>query len=402
MQFSSRLPKHLDPNPFSRLLAEKRSTGEEILDLTQSNPTLAGFTTDPLAGIDLSGGGHCYQPTPLGSFEARLAIADYYRSNGHGNVSGDDLLLTASTSEAYAFLLKLLTEPGDEILVPAPSYPLFDFLAAMEKVRVGRYPLRPAANGAWQIDFHLLETEISRATRAIVVVNPNNPTGSYLGGDEARRLTELCRRHSLALLVDEVFLDYPHPKHSGLCHSAVGLSEALTFVMSGFSKILALPQVKLGWIHIAGPEPLKTEARERLEFIADTYLSVNSMVQVAAPLLLSRRTEIQEEIRERIATNEASLSAAGIPALPRQGGWYGILPLPPGQTDDRCCQALLETFSLLVHPGYYYDFAESDKLVVSLITPEREFATGLELLTSHLGLKDRERPAKAFRERRSR
>lgn len=384
MQFSSRLPRHLDPNPFSRLLAEKRAKGERILDLTQSNPTLAGFSVDPWDGIDLGGGGRAYQPSPFGSEEARAAIADYYRESGHGPVDRDDLLLTASTSEAYAFLLKLLTEPGDEILVPAPSYPLFDFLAAMEKVRVGRYPLHPAANGAWQIDFQLLEEEISRATKAIVVVNPNNPTGSYLGCDEAVRLAEICRRHRLALLVDEVFLDYPHPQHSARHHSAVGLKEVLTFVMSGFSKILALPQVKLGWIHIAGPEPLKSEAKKRLEFIADTYLSVNSMVQAAARPLLSRREEIQKEIKGRIAANEAHLSTFGITALPRQGGWYAVPTLPPGVNDDRICQALLEKFSLLVHPGYFYDFAESDRLVVSLITPEREFAAGLQHLSRYL------------------
>jgi hypothetical protein len=384
MQFSSRLPRHLDPNPFSRLLAEKRAKGERILDLTQSNPTLAGFSVDPWDGIDLGGGGRAYQPSPIGSEEARAAIADYYRGSGHGPVDRDDLLLTASTSEAYAFVLKLLSEPGDEILVPAPSYPLFDFLAAMEKVRVGRYPLRPATNGAWQIDFQHLEEEISRATKAIVVVNPNNPTGSYLGCDEAGRLTEICRRHRLALLVDEVFLDYPHPEHAGQHHSAVGLKEVLTFVMSGFSKILALPQVKLGWIHIAGPEPLKSEAQKRLEFIADTYLSVNSMIQAAARPLLSRREEIQKEIKERIAANEAHLSTFGIAALPRQGGWYAVPTLPPGVNDDRICQDLLEKFSLLVHPGYFYDFAESDRLVVSLITPEREFAAGLQHLSHYL------------------
>lgn len=389
MQFSSRLPKHLDPTPFSRLLAEKRAKGETILDLTQSNPTVAGFAVDPWEGIDWGGGGRTYQPSPLGSKEARAAIADYYKESGHGTVDRDDLLLTASTSEAYAFVLKLLTEPGDEILVPAPSYPLFDFLAAMEKVHVGRYPLRLTENGSWQIDFPRLEEEISRATKAIVVVNPNNPTGSYLGYDEARLLSEICRRHHLALLVDEVFLDYPHPEHSGRHHSAVGLREGLTFVMSGFSKILALPQVKLGWIHIAGPEPLKSEARQRLEFIADTYLSVNSMVQAVAPSLLLRRGKIQEEICSRIAANEARLLAAGIPAFPRQGGWYTILPLPPGVNDDHCCQTLLEKFSLLVHPGYFYDFAESNKLVVSLITPEQEFAAGVELLKCHLGLKNR-------------
>jgi len=384
MHFSSRLPKDLAPTPFSRLLAEKRVRGEAILDLTQSNPTQAGFAAHPLAGINIAQGGPCYKPSPLGLEEARDAIADYYRQSGHGEVNSDDLLLTASTSEAYAFLLKLLTEPGDEILVPAPSYPLFDFLAAMEKVHVGRYPLQFTEEGGWRIDFPKLEEEISRATRAIVVVNPNNPTGSYLEGNEAERLGELCHRHHLALLVDEVFLDYPREQGEDFVRSAVGERQALTFVMSGFSKVLALPQVKLGWIHIGGPEPLKSAAKTRLEFIADTYLSVNSMIQQAAAPLLARRKVVQGEILARIAANAAKLAATGLAALPRQGGWYAVLQLPPGINDEQCCQELLKQSSLLVHPGYFYDFVESDKLVVSLITPEKEFAAGLELLRSRL------------------
>ena len=393
MRFSSRLPEDLAPNSFSRLLAEKKARGESILDLTQSNPTLAEFGVDPLAGIDLAGGGRCYQPSPLGLVEARQAIAHYYRVNGHGEVKSDDLLLTASTSEAYAFLLKLLTEPGDEILVPAPSYPLFDFLAAMEKVHVGRYPLRMAEDGGWRIDFPLLEEEISRATRAIVVVNPNNPTGSYLGRDEAERLAALCRRHRLAILVDEVFLDYRQGPAGDLARSAIGDQEVPTFVMSGFSKVLALPQVKLGWIHIGGPEPLKSQARERLEFIADTYLSVNTMIQAAAGPLLARQGAVQGEILTRIAANQARLAATGITALPRQGGWYAVLRLPPGISDERCCQELLEQHSLLVHPGYFYDFAESDKLVISLITPEGQFTCGLRHLGEYLSTKRDESPA---------
>lgn len=389
MHFSSRLPKDLAPNPFARLLTEKRAGGEAILDLTQSNPTQAGFAIDPLAGIDFHQGSPCYQPSPLGLEETRQAIANYYRLGGHGQVNSDDLLLTASTSEAYAFLLKLLTEPGDEILVPAPSYPLFDFLAAMEKVHVGRYPLTITEKDGWRIDFSKLEEEISRATRAIVVVNPNNPTGSYLGYQEALQLAELCRRHHLALLVDEVFLDYPHPENAAVSRSAIGREESLTFVMSGFSKILALPQVKLGWVHIAGPEPLKSQAKLRLEFIADTYLSVNSMIQAAAAPLLARRQAIQGEILARIAANATTLAATDLTVLPRQGGWYAVLQLPPGINDEQCCQDVLEQNALLVHPGYFYDFAESDKLVVSLITPEGEFAAGLELLSAYLRTRDR-------------
>ena len=383
MRFSSRLPRNLQPSDFSRLQSELAATGD-LCDLTQSNPTLAGFTVDALAGIDLLAADRSYHPSPRGDLAARQAVATYYQASGHGEIDAEDLLLTASTSEAYAFLLKLLTEPGDEILVPAPSYPLFDFLAAMEKVHVERYPLRPDPGGGWSIDFALLEERISPVTRAIVVVNPNNPTGSYLCEREAAALAKICTKHRLPLLVDEVFLDYRNPRHAAAARSAVGERAAPTFVMSGFSKILALPQVKLGWIHIAGPEPFKEEARQRLDFIADTYLSVNAMVQRAAPALLSRQGPVQEEILARIATNEAALAPLGVTAMGRQGGWYAVLPLPPGAGDERCCQQLLTEHRVLVHPGYFYDFPESDRLVVSLITPPEQFAHGVACLANAL------------------
>jgi aspartate/methionine/tyrosine aminotransferase len=383
MRFSSRLPRNLQPSDFSRLQSDLAASGD-LCDLTQSNPTLAGFAIDPLAGLDLLAAGQGYHPSPRGDLAARQAIADYYRNNGHGEIDPEDLLLTASTSEAYAFLLKLLTEPGDEILVPAPSYPLFDFLAAMEKVHVERYPLRPDPGGGWSIDFALLEERISPVTRAIVVVNPNNPTGSYLGEREAATLAGICTEQRLALLVDEVFLDYRNPRHADAARSAVGERATPTFVMSGFSKILALPQVKLGWIHSAGPAPFKEEARQRLDFIADTYLSVNAMVQRAAPALLARQRPVQEEILTRIVANEATLAALGVTAMDRQGGWYAVLPLPPELGDERCCQQLLAEQRVLVHPGYFYDFPESDRLVVSLITPPEQFAHGIACLADFL------------------
>ncbi len=386
MSFSCRLPENLEPNEFTKMLEEKRATGQKMFDLTQSNPTTAGFafpavTFLPFAHDTVSS----YQPSAQGMQKAREAIRGYYRSNDHGLIDSDDLLLTASTSEAYSFLLKLLTDPGDEILIPAPSYPLFDFLATLENVRPSRYVLHEDDAGHWRIDFTSLEEEISPLTKAIVVVNPNNPTGSYLTGEELQRLSQLCQTHDLALIVDEVFLDYTNPGGSAKPVSAITHKAALTFTLSGFSKILALPQVKLSWIHINGPEPRKAMAKQRLEFLADTYLSVNSMIQHAAASLLSCRGDIQREILARIRTNESLLQSqtGGAPSL-REGGWYAIINLPEHISDEQCCLDLLQESSLIVHPGFFYDFADNNRIVVSLITPEKDLRQGLLLLDTYL------------------
>ncbi len=386
MFFSSRLPKSLEPNEFTKILEEKRATGQKILDLSQSNPTTAGFTfapaINPSSGSDPTG--H-YQPSAQGMFATREAIREYYQNNGHGSIDGDDLLLTAGTSEAYSFLFKLLTDPGDEILIPAPSYPLFDFLATLENVRPSRYMLCEDDAGHWRIDFTSLEQEICRLTRAIVVVNPNNPTGSYMTAEELQKLSQLCQAHDLALIVDEVFLDYANPGTSAKPVSAITNTAALTFTLSGFSKVLALPQVKLSWIQVNGPEPQKAMAKQRLEFLADTYLSVNSMIQHAAASLLSCRGDIQREILGRIRTNESLLqSHMGVAPALREGGWYAIINLPEHISDEQCCLDLLMESSLIVHPGFFYDFVENNRIVVSLITPEEEFRQGLLLLRSYL------------------
>lgn len=384
--FSSRLPDSLEPNEFTRILEEKRASGAIIVDLTQSNPTKAGFTSQLAGQIRLDG---CqpgdYLPSAQGAKAAREAIKEYYQNNDHGVIDSDDLFLTASTSEAYSFLLKLLTDPGDEILIPAPSYPLFDFLATLENVRPTRYLLQRDNSGRWRVDFSSLVEEISRLTRAIVVVNPNNPTGSYLTADELTKLTELCRSHGLALIVDEVFLDYLNPAGAAKPRSAIANTGALTFTLSGFSKILALPQVKLSWIHVNGPEPIKTGAKQRLEFIADTYLSVNTMIQQAAPRLFSLQKQVQEEILARIAANERRLRT--MPELApahREGGWYAILTLPAAISDEQCCLEILTEHGLIVHPGFFYDFVDNNCIVVSLITPEEEFRRGLALLDGYL------------------
>jgi alanine-synthesizing transaminase len=384
--FSSRLPDSLEANEFTRTLEEKRASGARIVDLTQSNPTKAGFS--PHMASQLPPGHQPpgdYQPSAQGAKTAREAIKAYYQDNGHGVIDSDDLFLTASTSEAYSFILKLLTDPGDEILIPAPSYPLFDFLATLENVRPARYLLQRDDAGRWRIDFASLGQEISRLTRAIVVVNPNNPTGSYLTAGELVKLTELCRTHDLALIVDEVFLDYLNPATPAQPLSAVANTGALTFTLSGLSKILALPQAKLSWIHLNGPEPLKAGAKQRLEFIADTYLSVNSMIQQTAPRLFSSQKQVQQEILARIAANERWL--ATMPELavaPREGGWYAIITLPAKITDEQCCLEALTEHGLIVHPGFFYDCVDNNCIVVSLITPEEEFRRGLALLHSYL------------------
>lgn len=386
MFFSSRLPKSLEPNEFTKILEEKRATGQKLLDLTQSNPTTAGFAFASVTPLPLHKvTANRYEPLARGMKEAREAIRGYYQINNHGPIDSEDLLLTASTSEAYSFLFKLLTDPGDEILIPAPSYPLFDFLATLENVRPSRYMLHEDDAGHWRIDFTSLEQEISRLTRAIVVVNPNNPTGSYMTYAELQKLSELCQTHGLALIVDEVFLDYQKLGGSAKPCSAIVSSAALTFTLSGFSKILALPQAKLSWIHTNGPEPAKEMAKQRLEFIADTYLSVGSMIQHAAPSLLSCRGRIQQEILARIQTNESLLQAQmGLAPCLREGGWYAIINLPENISDEHCCLDLLKNFSLIVHPGFFYDFVENNRIVVSLITPEEDFRQGLLLLCTYL------------------
>jgi len=382
MIFSSRLPKSLEANEFTKTLEALRASGHKITDLTQSNPTSAGFTAaSGLQYLADTTPPTLYHPSASGLPSARGAIKEYYRSGNHGHIDADDLLLTASTSEAYSFLLKLLTDPGDEILIPAPSYPLFDFLATLENVRTSRYLLQEDCAGRWRINFTSLEEEISRLTRAIVVVNPNNPTGSLLTATEMKRLSILCQTHGLALIVDEVFLDYSNPDNTMPPCSAIGNDCALTFTLSGLSKVLALPQVKLSWIHINGPQPEKDMAKQRLEFIADTYLSVNGMIQQAAASLFTGQHRIQKEILERIGNNESLLRAQMGDALGlRESGWYALITLPQHLNDEQCCLDLLHTCSLLVHPGFFYDFTDNNRIVISLITPEDEFRRGIDLL----------------------
>ena len=290
------------------------------------------------------------------------------------------ILLTASTSEAYALLFKLLADPGDEVLIPRPSYPLFDYLAALESVRVVEYPL--VHHGGWVVDFEVLARKITPRTRAIVVVNPNNPTGSYLKKSELAQLTDLCSNHSLAILSDEVFCDYALADDPRRVSSLVGQEEVLGFSLSGLSKLVGLPQLKLGWIATSGPAEARRAALERLELIADTYLSVGTPVQWAAPELLALRETMQKQILDRVRENLAFLQSQIGPESPwrvlqPEGGWYAVVQAPRIHSEEDWVLTLLGDDNVLVQPGFFFDFENEAFLVASLLTPAATFQEGI-------------------------
>ena len=372
--FSSRLQWDSQPNPLSILLAEKRRSGAAILDLTESNPTRAAldYPGGELLAALADSRALLYDPDPRGLPAAREAVSDYYAQRGV-EAPASRIRLTASTSEAYSYLFKLLADPGDEILVPRPSYPLFDYLAAMESVRPIQYPLR--YDGVWHIDFDALASALTPRTRAIVVVNPNNPTGSYLKRSEWERL----QTFGLPILSDEVFSDFAFAPDANRVASLAGRSGALTFSMSGLSKIAGLPQMKLGWIVAGGPG--HAAALEGLEWIADTFLSVATPVQWALPRILAASGAVQEQIRRRTRANLLHLveNAVGSPCrcLLAEGGWYAVLEMPRIRTEEEWALGLLADSDVLVQPGFFYDFEAEAFLVLSLLTPPDVFAEGI-------------------------
>lgn len=374
--FSSRLEWDAHPNPLSILLAEKRANGTPVIDLTESNPTRAALNyprEEILTALADPRALH-YDPNPRGLLSAREAVSEYYACRDV-EAPPTRILLTASTSEAYSYLLKLLTNPGDEILVPRPSYPLFDYLAAMESITVHQYPLR--YDGVWHIDFPALADAITPLTRAIVVVNPNNPTGSYLKRSEWDQLQSL----GLPILSDEVFSDFAFSPDPERIATLAGQNSVLTFSMSGLSKIAGLPQMKLGWIVASGPD--HGAALDGLEWIADTYLSVSTPVQLALPRLLTAARPVQEQIRAQTRSNlehlRQQLLAAPSPcrSLAVEGGWYTILEIPRIRTEEDWVLHLLAEKDVLVQPGFFYDFECEAFLVLSLLTPPAIFAEGL-------------------------
>jgi hypothetical protein len=374
--FSKRIRWDLEENDLAQALTRKRRAGSPVLDLTESNPTRARLpypsgeirrSFDDEALLD-------YAPDPRGGKAARKAISDYYRERG-SDVLLDDIFLTASTSEAYGFLFKLLCDAGDEVLVPRPSYPLFDFLAALDEVRPVSYPLQ--FDGAWHVDFHALEAAITEKSRAVVAVHPNNPTGSYVSRKDRERLLEL----ELPLIVDEVFLDFPLSRNA-MAESFAGSTRGLVFVLSGLSKLAGLPQMKLGWIVVAGDPETRTDAALRLEHIVDSYLSVGTPVQVAAPALLGLAPETRRLISERTLRNLDSLrkgvsSAPTVTLAIPEGGWYSPLRLPAVRSSEEWALSLLEDESVYVHPGGFFGFDVEAYLVVSLLTPEDVFDEGV-------------------------
>ena len=372
MSFSKRTAWDLTE---SALTAAIRSTQQPLIDLTISNPTECEFTysLEPLAAPTE------YQPDPCGLVNAREAVAQYYQDHRAG-VTTKDLVLTTSTSEAYSFILRLLCDAGDEVLVAQPSYPLFTFLAQVEDVVLRPYAL--FYDFGWWIDFSQLERSITPRTRAIVVVHPNNPTGHITLRAERRALEALCVTYGLALIVDEVFLDYAVESNAAAIESfATGEHPCLTFVVSGLSKIAALPQMKVGWLAVLGPQQLCVEARNRLEVVADTFLSMNAPVQHALPQWLAGRGVIQRQIIGRIRANLLTLaSSSNWTYLPVQAGWSAILQLPQSLGSDDLAERLVNTAGVVTHPASFYELAGTNRLVVSLIVPCETFAAGLRKL----------------------
>ncbi|HUI58496.1 MAG TPA: pyridoxal phosphate-dependent aminotransferase [Bryobacteraceae bacterium] len=377
--FSSRFHWDFRPNRLTELLASKRREGADILDLTESNPTRAGFSYPPEIQRAFDDPRLLeYEPAPAGSGAAREAVAAYYAGRGQ-RVDAARILLTASTSEAYAYLFKLLTNPGDQVLVPRPSYPLFEFLADMESIAVRQYPL--VYHGAWAIDLDALGGAITERTRAIVLVNPNNPTGSFVKLGELAVLVRLARQRGIALISDEVFSDYGLRPDVNRVATLAGVSGCLAFSLSGLSKIAGLPQMKLGWMAVSGPDELRKEALEKLEWIADTYLSVGTPAQCAAGRLLAVGESVQRQIRERCAGNLAlareAVDGSAATVLDVEGGWNVTLEVPRIRSEEEWTLGLLDEDNVLVQPGFFYDFESEAYLVVSLLTRPEVFREGL-------------------------
>lgn len=385
--FSQRVPGQLGPNRLAAAVAARRAAGHPIIDLTESNPTRAAVTYPPGLLTPLGDPrGLRYEPRPFGLPSARQAVSDDYARRGIA-IAADRVVLTASTSDAYGWLFKLLADAGDEVLVPRPSYPLFDHLTRLEEVAARPYELD--YHGAWSIDFASVDAALSPRTRAVLLVSPNNPTGSFVKPHELDRLAAICAPRGVALIVDEVFADYELEAGAAAAAGRVlDRRDVLTFSLGGLSKSVGLPQVKLGWIGIAGPDPLVTAALERLELVCDTYLSVSTPVQASAAELLSAGAPVRHAIAARVRANFGYLGdrLAATPscrALKAEGGWYAVVQVPSLQSEEDLVVSLLERDGVLTHPGYFFDFARESYLVVSLLPPAEIFADGIGRILRH-------------------
>ncbi len=360
-------------------LARLRAAGEPLIDLTLSNPTAAGieYPADLLAGLTSSEALQ-YDPSPLGLPPARDAVSRLLR------LPADRVVITASTSDAYSLLFKLLCDPGDDVLVPQPSYPLFELLAPLDAVRAAPYALDEAAG--WAIDLDSVRAAATPRTRAILLVNPNNPTGSYVRRRDLDALAAFSAERGIAIVGDEVFYDFPLGPNDAMPAETVRVidqDQALAVSLGGLSKSAGLPQLKLGWMALSGPTRLVSEALERLEIICDTYLPVATPVQLAAPMLLAAGQTIRGQIRDRLRRNHEKLGAElsrhpSIRLLRVEGGWYAILQVPAVRSEEELALELLERDRVVVHPGYFFDFAREAFLVVSLLPPADAFAEGVK------------------------
>lgn len=380
--FANRTSWKLTQNSLTKAIEDARSSGKNLLDLTISNPTRAGlpFNADNLLAALSKPEALDYDPQSKGILSARKAVADYYRQEHEVfHLDPERIILTTSTSEAYSYIFRLLCNSEDEILVPTPSYPLFEFLADLHDVHVTPYPL--LYDHGWQIDFPSLYKSVTHRTRAVVVVHPNNPTGSFVRGQEVASLNGFCKEYGLAIIADEVFLDYAldGAKRASFSRN----TEALTFSLSGLSKISGLPQMKLSWLVAGGPPEEVDEALARLDVIADTYLSISTPVQLAALELLDERKTIQPLLLDRLRENLQELDRGlsrqkSCQRLEVEGGWYAILRVPVTQSDEERAVDLVHKANVVVHPGHFFDFASDGYLVLSLITPPEVFREGVQ------------------------
>ena len=384
--FSSRIPADLTPNPLTAAVRAARACGRALVDLTESNPTRAGFDYPPDLLAPLGDArGLCYAPSPLGMAEARRAVSADYARQGI-RAPAEHIALTASTSDGYSLLFKLLADAGDEVLVPRPSYPLFDHLTRLDLVVTREYDLD--LDGSWAIDFASVERALTPRTRAVLVVSPNNPTGSFVAPHELERLAALCAPRGIAIIADEVFADYElEPGAAGRAGRVTTRTDVLSFALGGLSKSVGLPQVKLGWMAVGGPDRLVAEALERLELVCDTYLAVSTPAQGAVAGLLERGASVRAQIAARVGANYRTLQAmtageSSCRPLQSAGGWYAVLRVPSLEPEEDLALRLL-TDGVLAHPGYFFDFPRESYLVVSLLPPEALFADGVSRVLRH-------------------
>ena len=384
--FSARVPGNLTSNRLTEAVRARRACGEAFVDLTESNPTRAGFDypADLLAPLG-DARGLRYAPSPLGLIEARQAVAGDYARQGYA-VAPERIALTASTSDAYSLLFKLLGNAGDEVLVPRPSYPLFEHLTRLDLLIAREYDLD--MHGAWSIDLAGLEAAITPRTQAVLVVSPNNPTGSFLSAAELDRLAAICAPRGIAIIADEVFADYELARGAAArAGRVVARDDVLSFSLGGLSKSIGLPQAKLGWIAVAGPRDLAAAALDRLELICDTYLAVSTPVQLAAGELIERGASVRSQISTRIRANDVTLRQMMTPAAscrvyPTAGGWSAVVQVPTFEREEDLVLRLLDA-GVLTHPGYFFDFPRESFLILSLLPPPALFAEGVSRVLRH-------------------